>query len=233
MLPKITRGTLADQVTDRLLEYIESQHLKPGDLLPSETSLVTSFGVSRPVVREALKNLAGKGVIEIVNGKGALIRPVDPDPLRLFFRRAMQMDSHAMLELMEVRKGLEIQSAILAAQRRDSADLEAIRRALSAMRENIHNLDTYTRLDVEFHLRIAAASHNTMMVSLVESIRDALRNTIAAGLQSRGPALQLDSIQRTHEELYQTLVEGNAQAAMQAMARHFDEAIEAMTNPLS
>ena len=51
MLPKITRGTLADQVTDRLLEYIESQHLKPGDLLPSETSLVTSFGVSRPVVR--------------------------------------------------------------------------------------------------------------------------------------------------------------------------------------
>ncbi len=217
MLPKITRGTLADQVTERLLEYIEAQHLKPGDLLPSETSLVTSFGVSRPVVREALKNLEGKGVIEIVNGKGALIRPIDSDPLRLFFRRAMQMEPCAMLELMEVRKGLEIQSAVLAAQRRNDADLEAIRRVLKAMRENVHDLNAFTQLDVEFHLRIAAASHNAMMVSLVESIRDALRNTIMAGLQSRGPALELEGIQRTHEELYDALVEGNVQAAMEMM----------------
>src|SRR5512143_1516024 len=123
MLPKITRGTLADQVTDRLLEYIEAQHLKPGDLLPSETSLVASFGVSRPVIREALKSLSGKGIIEIVNGKGALIRPVDSDPLRLFFRRAMQMEYGTLLELMEVRRGLEIQAALLAAQRRNEKDL--------------------------------------------------------------------------------------------------------------
>ncbi len=233
MLPKINRGTLADQVTDRLLEYIEAQHLRPGDLLPSETCLVNSFGVSRPVIREALKSLEGKGVIEIVNGKGALIRPIDSDPLRLFFRRAMQMETSTMLELMEVRKGLEVQSAILAAQRRNEKDLAAIRRVLCAMRENMNDLDAYTRLDVEFHLCIAAASHNTMMVSLVETIRDALRNTIIAGLKSRGPALHLESIQQTHELLFQTLVDGNIQAANDAMLRHFDEAIVAMTNPQS
>src|SRR5512146_2102839 len=106
MLPKITRGTLADQVTARLLEYVQAQHLKPGDLLPSETSLANSFGVSRPVIREALKNLEGKGVIEIVNGKGALVRPIDSDPLRLFFQRAMQLEYGTILELMEIRKGL-------------------------------------------------------------------------------------------------------------------------------
>ncbi len=233
MFPKITRGTLADQVAERLLEYIEDQHLHPGDLLPSETSLVSSFGVSRPVIREALKNLEGKGIIEIVNGKGALIRPVDSDPLRLFFKRAMQMESGAMLELMEVRKGLEVQSAVLAAQRRNEKDLAAIQRVLCAMRENMNDLDAYTRLDVEFHLCIAAASHNTMMVSLVETIRDALRNTIIAGLKSRGPALHLESIQQTHELLFQTLVDGNIQAANDAMLRHFDEAIVAMTNPQS
>ncbi len=233
MLPKITRGTLADQVTDRLLEYIETQHLRPGDLLPSETSLANSFGVSRPVIREALKSLEGKGVIEIVNGKGALIRPIDNDSLRLFFRRAMEMEYGTMLELMEVRKGLEVQSAVLAAQRRDEKDLAAIRQVVGAMRETTSDLDAYTRLDVEFHLRVAAASHNSMMVSLVESIRDALRNTIIAGLRSRGPALNLESIQCTHEELYDALVEGNVQAAMETMVRHFDEAIVAMTNPQS
>lgn len=240
MLPKITRGTLADQVTNRLLEYIEAQHLKPGDLLPSETSLGASFGVSRPVIREALKSLAGKGFIEIVNGKGALIRPIDSDPLRLFFQRAMQMEYGTILELMEVRKGLEVQCASLAAQRRDEKDLQALRRVLQAMRAHLGDLEEFTRLDVEFHLHIAAASHNTLMVSLVESIRDALRNTIVAGfasrglqnsgLQSRGEALQFENIQHDHERLFETLVEGDPLAAMQAMTRHFDEAILAMSS---
>ena len=231
MLPRITRGTLADQVTGRLLEYIADQDLKPGDLLPSEGSLAISFGVSRPVVREALKNLVGKGVIEIINGKGALIRPIDSDPLRLFFKRATQMERVTILELMEVRKGLEVQAAALAAERRTEKDLESIRRVVQDMRQNLQDLDTFTRLDVEFHISIAAASHNTMMVYLIESIRDALRNTITAGLRSRGADLQLESIQCTHELLLKTLEQGQVEAAMQAMNQHFDEAIVAINKP--
>lgn len=231
MLPKVTRGTLADQVTERLLEYIQSQHLKPGDLLPSESSLAVSFGVSRPVVREALKNLEGKGVIEIINGKGALVRPIDSDPLRLFFQRAMQMEHGTMLELMEIRKGLEVQAAMLAAQRRDENDLQAIRRVVRTMREHMDDMETYTRLDVEFHLRIATASHNTMMVYLIDSIRDSLRSTISAGLQSRGPAPHLEAIQRTHEVLVDTIEKGNIEESMLAMTQHFDEAISAMKYP--
>jgi len=231
MLQKITRGTLAEQVTSRLLEYIENQNMKPGELLPSETSLANGFGVSRPVIREALKNLEGKGVIEIVNGKGALIRPIDSDPLRLFFQRAMQTERSAMLELMEVRKGLEVQAAMLAAERRAEKDLQAIRLIVEAMGQNLENIEAYIRLDVEFHLRIAAASHNVMLVYLIESIRDALRNTIITGLQSRGAVRSVEAIQQTHEELLKTLSAGDVEAARQAMIRHFDEAIEAIANP--
>jgi DNA-binding FadR family transcriptional regulator len=231
MLPKIARGTLADQVTERLLEYIEGQHLKPGDLLPSESSLATSFGVSRPVVREALKNLEGKGVIEIVNGKGALVRPIDSDPLRMFFQRAMQMERSTMLELMEIRKGLEVQAVMLAAQRRDETDLRAIRQVVQAMREHMQEVDTYTRLDVDFHLRIATASHNTMMVYLIDSIRDALRSTVAAGLQSRGRDLHIEAVQRTHELLVDTLEKGDVEESMRVMTQHFDEAIAALKYP--
>ena len=231
MLPKLTRGTLADQVTERLLEYIQGQHLKPGDLLPSESSLAVSFGVSRPVVREALKNLEGKGVIEIVNGKGALVRPIDSDPLRLFFQRAMQMEHGTMLELMEIRKGLEVQAAMLAAQRRDEKDLQSVRQVVQAMREHMPDMDAYTRLDVEFHLLIATASHNAMMVYLIDSIRDALRSTITAGLQSRGPDPHLEAIQRAHEALLETLETGDVEEAMRAMTHHFDEAIAAMKYP--
>lgn len=229
MLPRITRETLSEQVTERLLEYIAAQQLKAGDLLPSETSLGNSFGVSRPVIREALKNLEGKGILEIVNGRGAIIRPIDSVPLRLFFQRAMQMEHRSILELMEVRRGLEVQAAELAAQRRTERDLQAIHRIIHMMQENIGNLDAYTHLDVELHLQIAAASHNAILAYLVESIRDALRNTISAGLKSRGAALQLETIQRTHETLLETIEKGDPQAAIQAMLLHFDEAIAALS----
>lgn len=233
MLTKVIRGTLAEQVAGRLLEYISSQHMKERDLLPSETSLAGSFGVSRPVIREALKNLEGQGVIEIINGKGALIRPIDSDPLRLFFQRAMQMERSTMLELMEVRKGLEVQCAQLAAQRGTEADLLQIRQVTKAMQQNLDNLEEYTRLDVEFHLQIARATHNTMLVYLVESIRDVLRSTIATGLQSRGSLLNLESIQHTHDVLLETLAGRDVEAAMRTMSLHFDEAIEAITHPQS
>jgi GntR family transcriptional regulator, transcriptional repressor for pyruvate dehydrogenase complex len=233
MLPKITRGTLAEQVTERLLEYIDAQRLKPGDLLPSETSLASSFGVSRPVIREALKNLEGKGIVEIVNGKGALIRPIDSDPLRLFFQRAMTMERSTILELMEVRKGLEVQAAELAAQRRDEKDLQILHQIVRGMRASMDDLPKFTKLDVEFHLRIAAAAHNDIMFYLVESIRGALLNSINAGLLSRGPELNLEIIQQGHETLYQTLVDRDVSAAMQAMIQHFDEAINSMAHPHS
>ena len=117
MLSKLSRSTLAEQATENLLVYIETQNLKPGDLLPSETRLATQFEVSRPVIREALKNLEGKGIIEIINGKGALVKPMDSDPLRLFFQRAVQIERNTILELMDVRRGLEVQAVMLAARR--------------------------------------------------------------------------------------------------------------------
>ena len=231
MLPKITRGTLADQVTQRLLDFIDQQQLKPGDLLPSETSLAASFGVSRPVIREALKHLEGKDVIEIVNGKGAFIRPIASEHLQLFFQRAMRMDQGTMVQLMEVRKGLEVQAAGLAAQRCDAEDLQKIEQIVKAMEENLGDLEAYVRLDVDFHLAVAVASHNMMLVSLIESIRGAMRNTIITGLKSRGTGLRLDLIQETHALLLQDLKERDETGAMQSMARHFDEALEAMIHP--
>lgn len=230
MLPKLSRGTLAEQVAQNLINYLETQNMKPGDLLPSETSLATSFGVSRPVIREALKNLEGKGIIEIVNGKGAIVKPIDSNPLRLFFQRAMQLERSTIIELVEVRKGIEVQAAILAARRRNPEDLAIISKTVQMMRENIHDPETYARLDVEFHLQIAQASHNDMIYYLVESIREVLHNTIIIGLNSRGEALRLDSIQKTHEHLLETLHQGDAEAARIAMSEHFDEAIVAITN---
>jgi GntR family transcriptional regulator, transcriptional repressor for pyruvate dehydrogenase complex len=228
MLPKLSRGTLAEQVTENLLAFIDSQNLKPGDLLPSETSLSTSFGVSRPVIREALKNLEGKGIIEIINGKGALVKPIDSDPLRLFFQRAMQLERSTILELMEVRKGLEVQAVMLAAKRRQENDLVNIRRLVCAMRNEIHHPLNYAALDTEYHLAIASATHNTILFYLVESIRESLLHTISTGLKVRHRDDQFERIQELHEKILQLITEGDVVGAAESMALHFDEAIEAI-----
>lgn len=228
MLPKLSRGTLAEQVTENLLTYIEEQNLKPGDLLPSETSLSTSFGVSRPVIREALKNLEGKGIIEIVNGKGALVKPIDSHPLRLFFQRAMQFERSTILEIMEVRKGLEVQAVMLAAKRREESDLAAIRKLVNAMRSELQNPLNYATLDTDYHLAIASATHNSILYYLVESIRDALHTTISTGLKSRHHIEQVERIQELHEKILHLITTGDVAGAGESMALHFDEAIEAI-----
>lgn len=133
-----------------------------------------------------------------------------------------------MLELMEVRKGLEVQAAMLAASRREPEDLEALERTVHDMRQNMHDFDAFTRLDVEYHMQIARASHNEMIVHLVESIREALKNTIAAGLRSRSSEEQLENLQQTHEKLYQTLRQRDVEAARITMNQHFDEAMAAI-----
>lgn len=228
MLSKLSRGTLAEQVTENLLAYIETQNLKPGDLLPSETSLSTSFGVSRPVIREALKNLEGKGIIEIINGKGALVKPIDSDPLRRFFQRAMQLERSTILELLEVRKGLEVQAVMLAAKRRQDTDLTTIGKLVTAMRGEINSPLNYAALDTDYHLAIASATHNTILYYLVESIRDSLHNTISTGLKSRHSYDQLERIQELHERILQLITVGDVLGAAESMALHFDEAIEAI-----
>src|SRR5215212_7837612 len=123
MLTKISRATLAEQAAQNLIAFIESQDLKPGKLLPPEYQLAADLGVSRPIIREALKSLEGKGIIEMMSGKGSVIKPLDGEQLELYFRRAIQIESEAIIDLLELRKGIEVQSAVLAAQRRSAEEI--------------------------------------------------------------------------------------------------------------
>src|SRR5687768_1536258 len=129
MPPQLRRDTLAKQLAEHLIARIEDD-LVPGTLLPSEASLAAEFGVSRQVVREALKALAAKDVITIANGKGAIVRPMTSEPLRDFFQRALRNRHATAVELLEVRKGIEVQSAALAAKRRTPAELAELQSIL-------------------------------------------------------------------------------------------------------
>jgi GntR family transcriptional repressor for pyruvate dehydrogenase complex len=227
----VPQQTRADQAAAELMRYIEVAGLKPGDRLPSEATLATEFGVSRPVVREAMRDLTGKGVIQVVNGRGAIIRPLEIGPLQGFFDRTMLVGGDSMvLELMEVRRGLEVEAATLAAKRRDSDAIARLTELTAAMAEAVDHDEQYIDMDVEFHVQIAKATGNVMMALLVESIREALRKSVLRGLQPLHEHTERDGVQKIHEDILGAIARGAPRAAATAMARHFDVAISNIRN---
>lgn len=228
MLPKLRRTTLAEQAAQSLLEYIATTELKPGHALPAEAKLASELGVSRQVIREAIKSLEGKGVLLMINGKGAIVKPIDAGPLQAFFQRAMQLDTSAILELIDVRRGIEMQSALLAARARTQDELARMTEIVAQMSTCLADPNRYIELDASLHLHIAAATHNTLLSLLVESLHNAARDSIRAGLASRRTEEELERVQLLHEALLQAIERQEEQAAAQAMALHFDDAVTAL-----
>jgi DNA-binding FadR family transcriptional regulator len=225
---KLNRATLAEQVVDAIVERIASEGLKPGDPLPSISRLAEEFAVSKPIIREALKILEGREVIAIANGRTPMVKPITSDSLRMFFERAAAISSRSLIELLEIRRGLEIQSVTLAAAKRTDDEVEAMRQLTAEMRVHLHDPAVYTELDLKLHFLIASASRNTLMLYLIQSIRDVLRSTIQEGLRSRFTEAQTIRVQELHETLVDAVAQRDAAAAAQAMSAHFDDAINAI-----
>jgi len=224
-LTTLKRETLSDQIAERLRQFIVNEALAPGDSLPSETRLAELFGVSRPVVREAFRSLTAQGVIEVVSGKGALVKPVGGELLGLFFERVVTSGHSTFGELMEVRQPLEVQSAKLAAVRRTAVEAAALETTVNAMRGQLSDLAAYAEADVDLHLQIAAAAHNEALYLLIGSIRTAMKELVLAGLHRRTSQEQLVQVQQFHEEMVACIVQGDSAGAAASMTAHFEDAL--------
>ncbi len=228
---ELTRETLPEQVARHLLHYIMDQKMQPGDLIPSAATLATEFGVSRPVIREALKSIAALGVIEVVKGKGALVKKPDGELLRIFFQRTLQMDPNSLLALMEVRKPLEMQGAALAALHRTEQDLERMEELVAQMRQDIHNPERYATLDTVYHESISRASQNQILYNLVSAIRNVVKESMLALRAKREALGRVGQEQKSHEAILEGIRTRNAEAARRAMEDHLNETISLISEP--
>jgi DNA-binding FadR family transcriptional regulator len=227
----VTRVSLAEQVARGLIEFIEREPVAPGETLPSENTLAARFAVSRPIVREALKALAATGVVQVVNGKGAVVQPLSSDPLRIFFERAIGIDASAVREVMELRRGIEIEAAMLAAERRTEEDLERLEQALDAMAPHLYDPDTYSELDLAFHVVIAGAAHNAVIYHLMTTIRESVHESMRQGFRRRRKEL-IERTQDLHEDLLRQIAAQDAEGARRAMIAHFAVPLEELSQEL-
>ncbi len=218
-------SALPARLADHILAELIQRGAGPGAFLPSEGELVNRFQVSRPVIREAIKQLEGRGLVEVINGRGARVRPLGEQQLRAYFTHAIALQRLPFRELMEARKPIEIQSARLAAQRRTPDQLDALQDIVRRMRRNIGNADVYVDLDHDLHALIADASGNLIIAHLVRSLRGALNDLTHETLYRRRNRQQLERVHALHESIVTEIGYRNPDGAGHAMDVHFSEAL--------
>ncbi|WP_295813921.1 FadR/GntR family transcriptional regulator [uncultured Nitratireductor sp.] len=162
------------QVTDAVAAYIERAELKVGDRLPAERELMSALGVGRSTIREVIRRFEALGVIVTRRGSGSyLLKPVAAGTVHmpLSLNTARQRD--ALLQTLEVRRGIEAEASVVAARRRTAADIAIIEEKLDEM-ERVHLAKgTSGPEDLAFHLAIYDATHNPLFRQLLEQMREA------------------------------------------------------------
>ncbi len=170
---------LVEQATERLREHITAGHWGVGTKLPGETTLAKELGVGRSTVREALRALAGAGLVQARQGAGVFVtatEPVEDWPTRL--RRA------AIEDVYEVRALVEVQAARLAARRRTPEDVAAMHAALAARRAAAPGGDAaFVDADIALHATVVAAAHNPVLTDLFAEFLPALRQGLVGLLE--------------------------------------------------
>lgn len=219
MLEPLRRNNLSEQLAQKVADYIEQKQLIPGDALPSSSELAERFGVSRTVVREAVKLLEARGIIDVTNGKRATVKPITSEPLLGFFARVARRDGKGYRTLLEVREAIETQNARLAAQRRSPEELAQLVALVADMRRKLDDIEAYVEVDIKLHMAIATATHNSVLAHLTESTRDAMEVTMLEGRMRRVKQSDTELVQQHHELLVAAIGRSDADAAASIMGQ--------------
>jgi GntR family transcriptional repressor for pyruvate dehydrogenase complex len=204
-----------------ITEAIVSGQLRPGDQLQSERDLAEQFGVSRTVIREAVRSLAAQGLVQARSGRGVEVMGLGgaavSRSLNLFLRGNPDID---YARIHEVRAGLEIQIAGLAAQRAKGEDLARLAELNGQLASGELAVESAAELDVEFHRAIADATHNRLFVVMLDAIGDVLLEIRRVAFAQAG---MIEYARSAHALILARLNERDADGAREAMRAHLEE----------
>lgn len=217
---------LSEQLADALVVSIRDGQLPEGQRLPTEAALMQRFGVSRTVVREALSRLKTMGLIESRQGSGAFVKKL-PDPAAGHLVLAPDGSMNAVLQMVEVRRALEAESAALAAARRTPKDLKQIKAALQALERTVATGGDGVAEDVAFHVAIATAANNPFLLATLAYLNHFLFD--GTRVTRANEATRSDFAQQVRDEhaaIVSAIDAGDVTAAREAGAAHMRNAAE-------
>jgi GntR family transcriptional regulator, transcriptional repressor for pyruvate dehydrogenase complex len=212
---------VADKVAEQLKKLISDGVMKVGERLPPERELAEQMGVSRASVREALQQLEMQGMLEIVHGGGSIVRNITGEEIRKTLELVLEQDRKRVLELAELRAFMEAWAAKEAARHRTDHELDTIRGYLEEMERDFEKGQIRYDVDFKYHTEIAAATHNTIYLHLIDTIYNLISYSIKVHREEvftgRGDQ---ETILNHHRNIYNAIRDRNPEAAETAMKEH-------------
>jgi GntR family transcriptional repressor for pyruvate dehydrogenase complex len=221
MYKAVRASRLYEQIVEQIEQSIREGKLKPGEQLLAERELAQQFGVSRTAVREAVKTLSEKGLVEAYSGRGTFVTANKPSSMRHSldsFLKDGDLKNYGYLA--ELREILEPELTALAAARIEEQQLTMMREAVAAMDRNMGQPDAYIEADLDFHLALAEAAGNPLVLSLLDSIVILLREQrLGIFTVDGGP----ERGQSHHRIILDAIERGDAARAREAMRDHLQQ----------
>ena len=219
----VRTSRLYEQIVEQLEDSILKGVLKPGDQLPPERDLAQRFGVSRTAVREAVKALREKGLVEAYTGRGTFVTNGTSQAIRQSLNLIVKISQQeGTLHLAELRRILEPEIAALAAPKIEEQLLATMRESVASMDRSIqsHDPEGYIEADLDFHLALAEAAGNPLILALIDSIVELLREQRSRIFNVEGGP---ERGQFHHKRILEAIEAGDAEAARKAMQAHLKQ----------
>ena len=206
------------EVVAALEQEILEGTLNPGERLPSEEKLCTRFNASRTVIREAIQQLRGRGMLRTLKGSGSSIASPSLDNLGSALETyTVLTPEDSFLELIDLRILIETECARLAAINAGERGITEIQSALTQMEQASGNREAFSHADITFHLAIAKSSQNTLYATILRGLE---RRCVDYATVNRGSGTWHDDVIATHHGIFQAITDGDSEAASTAMRRH-------------
>jgi GntR family transcriptional repressor for pyruvate dehydrogenase complex len=219
------------EITRRLLDYLLSGQLRPGQKIPSERQLAEALAVGRGALREAIKSLSLLGLLEQRIGDGTYLSRSGSDLLPQVIEWGLLLGEKRLDDLLEARYHLEVLLSGLAAQRRTEEQLARLRELVAQMHAaGSDDLDGYVRADIAFHLQVATSSGNTVLAGVLTNIQSLLQAWASRVIHAAG---ETQTSLAMHQPILTALENSDPEAARRAMTLHMDRAIRRLRETMS
>lgn len=213
-MTQLRREPLAEQAAERVLQRIREGEWPLGEKLPGETTLAVQLGVGRSTIREAIRQLAGHGVLATRQGSGVFVTALDTSDERGDVLRRADIAS-----VIEARIAVEVEASALAAERRTQTELRAMRRAVAERDSHRSAIEEHVDTDTALHRSIVVAAHNPILTALFDSFTPRSRQAMIELLRMRGEHGS-DADQSLHVRIVDAIADRDAESASALTREH-------------
>jgi GntR family transcriptional repressor for pyruvate dehydrogenase complex len=218
---KIKFQSRSDLVVDKITNSIINGELSDGELLPPENQLCEILGVSRSILREAIRTLVHKGLVEVKQGYGSFVRLPKIEIPEEAVRNFLMTNKLSLLQLMEIRTPIEVEVARLAAERREEKHLNTMERSLEILNTDSDSVEVYANADETFHKAIIDASGNPLFGIMIRSIMGNLHISRQLAIRHFG----IKPVIQEHEGIFEAIKNQEPSAAATKMKEHMEGAL--------